>query len=184
MEPPLSDPAESKRFEQTVLMHLDAAFNLARWLTRDDAGAQDAVQDACLRALRFFDKQQGPSVKAWFMSVVRNASLDWLEHHRTSGLHEAYDDEVHGHQAVTSAGLEPPESAAARRSEAHWLRECIASLPRDYREVIVLRELEELSYKEIGAIVDVPVGTVMSRLARGRDLLQQRLTETRRRMRS
>ena len=172
-----------KSFEQTVLVHLDAAYNLARWLVRDETGAEDAVQDACLRAYRFFDTQHGPSVKAWFIAIVRNACLDWLEAHRGAGAHETYDDEIHGFDATLDIGTESPETAVMRASDARWVRECIATLPREYREVLVLRELEELSYKEIGAIVDVPVGTVMSRLARGRDLLQQRLAETRRRMR-
>ena len=172
------------RFEQTVLVHLDAAYNLARWLTRDEAGAEDAVQDACLRAFRFFDTQHGPSVKAWFIAIVRNACLDWLDAHRESAQHEPYDEDTHGRSAELPGASDSPESAAMRASEARWLRECIATLPREYREVIVLRELEELSYREIGAIVDVPAGTVMSRLARGRDLLQQRHKEKRRRMSS
>ena len=169
------------RFERTVLVHLDAAYNLARWITRDAHGADDAVQDACLRAFRFFDVQQGPSVKAWFMAIVRNACLDWLEGERRWAAHEPYDDEVH---AAALSAAESPEAALARTSEARWVRECIATLPREYREVIVLRELEELSYKEIGVIVEVPIGTVMSRLARGRALLAERLTESRRRTQS
>ena len=173
-----------KSFEQTVLVHLDAAYNLARWLVRDEAGAEDAVQDACLRAYRFFDTQHGPSVKAWFIAIVRNACLDWLEAHRGHSSHETYDEEMHGHRAALHSGIESPEAALTRSSDARWVRDCIATLPREYREVLVLRELEELSYKEIGVIVDVPVGTVMSRLARGRDLLQRRLVETRRRMHS
>ena len=157
------------RFESTVLIHLDAAYNLARWITRDDSGAEDAVQDACLRAFRFFDRMQGPSPRAWFMAVVRNACFDWLKEHRRSARDEQFDDEVHG------ANAEAAETAAARSSDARWLRDCIADLPVQYREVIVLRELEQLSYKEISAVVDVPIGTVMSRLSRGRDLLQQTL---------
>ena len=169
------------RFEQTVLVHLDAAYNLARWLTRDDAGAEDAVQEACLRALRFFETQQGPSPKAWFMAVVRNTCLDWIKERRGHVVEEEYDDEVHGGDMETR---EAPDAAAARASEARWLHDCIARLPREYREVLVLRELEELSYKEISAIVEVPLGTVMSRLARGRDLLQQRLLSARQRVNS
>ena len=164
-------------FERTVLAHLDAAYNLARWITRDAAGAEDAVQDACLRAFRFFDAQQGPSAKAWFMAIVRNACLDWLEAHRQGG-EEQYDEDTH---AGAAPAVESPESLLARESEARWVRGHIATLPREYREVIVLRELEELSYKEIGVIVDVPIGTVMSRLARGRALLTERLTQSRRR---
>src|SRR5262245_29006127 len=167
---------QPERFERTVLVHLDAAYNLARWLTHDEAGAQDAVQDACLRAFRFFDGQYGESPKAWFLTIVRNTCLDWLRDKGQRVSEEEYDDELHGEATVS---IEPPEAAVARASEARWLRACIATLPPDYREVLVLRELEELSYKEIGAVIGVPLGTVMSRLARARDLLQQRLLAAR-----
>jgi RNA polymerase sigma factor (sigma-70 family) len=167
------------RFEAVVLVHLDAAYNLARWLTRDAAGADDAVQDACLRAYRFFDSMQGPSPKAWFMAIVRNTCLDWLKDQRQRGVEESYDEVVHTANVVESA-----ESTVTRASDARWVRDGIAALPREYREVLILRELEELSYKEISVIVDVPIGTVMSRLSRGRDLLQQRLLQSRERKRS
>src|SRR5262245_6269902 len=105
----------SGRFERTVLVHLDAAYNFARWLTRDDAGAQDAVQEACLRALRFFESQRGESPKAWFMTIVRNASLDWLKANRSRALEEQYDDDIH---TSADAGDETPHAAAARASDA------------------------------------------------------------------
>jgi RNA polymerase sigma factor (sigma-70 family) len=175
----LHDAGKLSRFEAVVLTHLDAAYNLARWLTRDAAGADDAVQEACLRAFRFFDNMHGPSPKAWFMAIVRNACLDWLKDQRARGADVPYDDDLHADGAVEST-----EITVARDADAHWVRAGIAALPREYREVLVLRELEELSYKEISAIVDVPMGTVMSRLARGRDLLQQRLTQARARRRS
>jgi RNA polymerase sigma factor (sigma-70 family) len=175
----LSDAGKLPRFEAQVLVHMDAAYNLARWLTRDASGADDAVQEACLRAFRFYDSLQGPSPKAWFMAIVRNACLDWLKDQRARGADQSFDDELHAANAGDST-----EHAAARDSDAHWVRESIAALPREFREVLVLRELEELSYKEISAIVGVPIGTVMSRLSRGRDLLQQRLQEARERKRS
>jgi len=177
----LSNAAKLARFEQAVLIHFDAAYNLARWLTQDETGAEDAVQEACLRAFRFFEGQHGPSPKAWFMAVVRNACLDWLKERRRLARDEEYDEDVHGRGAESG---ESPDVAAARASESRWLRDCIARLPREYREVLVLRELEELSYKEISAIVEVPLGTVMSRLARGRDLLQQRLIQSRKKANS
>jgi len=173
----LPDASKLSRFEAVVLTHLDAAYNLARWLTRDAAGADDAVQDACLRAFRFFDSLQGPSAKAWFMAIVRNASLDWLKDQRLRGGEEPYDETLH------AGASESLKAAAVRDSEARWVREGIAALPREYREVLVLRELEELSYKEISAIIDVPIGTVMSRLSRGRDMLQERLATSRERKR-
>jgi len=167
----LHDRADRARFESTVLAHLDAAYNLARWLTRDAAAADDAVQEACLRAYRFFNSQNSPSAKAWFMAVVRNTCLDFLKDRNRYVQHESYDDELHGIATERDA----PEAAAGRNADASYVRSCIATLPPEYREVIVLRELEEMSYKEISAIVDVPIGTVMSRLSRGRDLLQQKM---------
>ena len=173
----MRDPSKRKRFEDAVLAHLDAAYNLARWMLRDDAAAEDVVQDASLRAFRFFDGMTGASPKAWFMTIVRNACRDWIKLNRQRGLEEAYDDDTHGLAVARGihVTLEAPDAVAERRTEARWLRACIMSLPIDFCEVIVLRELEGLSYKEISAIVDVPIGTVMSRLSRGRDLLRQRL---------
>ena len=182
----MRDAATLARFEATVLVHLDAAYNLARWLTHDEFGAEDAVQEACLRAFRFFGSLHGPSPKAWFMAVVRNACLDWLKKQQRRMLEDEYDDATHDALAAPHAAgaIEPPEAAAARASEARWVRNAIAALPREYREVVILRELEGLSYKEISSIVDVPIGTVMSRLARGRDLLQQKLRTSGMRMKS
>lgn len=172
----LNDAQRAARFEEQVLVHLDAAYNLARWVTRDDATARDAVQEGCLHAFRGFDQMLGPNARAWFLAVIRNACLDQLRKQRTRFVEEAYDEDLHGGSTGTDhTGSLSPEDIAVRGSDARWLRACIETLPREYREVIVLRELEELSYKEIGAIVDIPIGTVMSRLARGRDLLQQRM---------
>src|SRR5262249_17928713 len=162
---PVGDAGNMDRFEQAVLRHLDGAYNLARWLTRDEAGAEDAVQEACLRAFRFFEDQHGPSPRAWVMAVVRNACLDWLKEHRQRAVEEAYDDDEHG---AAAGGHEQPEVAAVRAADARWLHACMATLPREYREVLVLRELEDLSYREISTVVGVPMGTVMSRIARGR----------------
>jgi len=165
-------------------VHLDSAYNLARWITRDTATARDAVQDGCLRAFRAFDQMQGPNARSWFLAVIRNACLDLLREQRSRAVEEEYDEDLHGSRvAADGGGAITPEDIAARASDAQWLRNCIDALPRDYREVIVLRELEELSYKEISAIVDIPIGTVMSRLARGRDLLQQRMLFAHRRSR-
>ncbi len=173
----MRDPAKRRRFEDTVLVHLDAAYNLARWMLRDESAAEDVVQDASLRAFRFFDALTGPSPKAWFMAIVRNACRDWIKANQHRGLEDAYEDEAHGLQVACAihVTLETPDAVAERNADARWLRACILSLPTDFCEVIVLRELEELSYKEISAIVDVPIGTVMSRLSRGRQLLRQRL---------
>jgi RNA polymerase sigma factor (sigma-70 family) len=176
----VQNAAQLAQFKSMVVAHLDAAYNLARWLTRDDHGAEDCVQDACVRAFRAFDQLHGPNPKAWFMAIVRNVTLDWLRTNKQRQAEDTYDDETHGNIAATDS----PERTAVQASQVRWVHECIASLPREYREVIVLRELEELSYKEISAIVDIPIGTVMSRLARGRDLLQKRLNTAPQRMQS
>ena len=171
MKSPLHDHANLKRFESTVLVHLDAAYNLARWLLNDVAAAEDAVQEACIRALRFFDDLVGPSPKAWFMTVVRNTCIDNLRSNKHHNAAHEYDEEVDG---VAGAQVhDNPEQIAVRESDARWVRAAIATLPVEFREVIVLRELEEMTYKEISVIVKVPIGTVMSRLSRGRDLLSQ-----------
>ena len=170
------------RFERAVLVHLDAAHNLARWMTGDAHAAQDVVQEAALRALRFLDQQSGDSPRAWFLAIVRNASLDALQDRRRRTRDETpFDEELHPADGPTGLSCAPenPETLAIRAADAHWVRKCIERLPVDYREVVVLRELEQLSYKEISAIVAVPIGTVMSRLARGRDLLAQSMTNAR-----
>ena len=172
----MNEGQRTARFEAQVLVHLDSAFNLARWITRDDAAARDAVQDGCLQAFLAFDQMHGSNARAWFLAVIRNACMDLLRKRRGRFVEDEYVDDVHGGgDAIESTVAATPEDIAVRASDAHWLRTCIEGLPRDYREVIVLRELEELSYKEISAIVEIPIGTVMSRLARGRDLLHQRM---------
>jgi RNA polymerase sigma-70 factor (ECF subfamily) len=172
------------RFEDEVLVNLDAAYGLARWITRDAGVARDAVQDACLHAFRAFEQMHGPNARGWFLAIVRNACLDQLRGQREHAAEVEYDDDLHGTAVdADAAAALTPEDIAERSSDARWLHGCIETLPREYREVIVLRELEELSYKEISAIVDIPIGTVMSRLARGRDLLQQRMLFANRRSR-
>ena len=157
------------------MIHLDAAYNLARWLINDEATAEDAVQEACIRAQRFFHSQSGPNPKAWFMAVVRNACMDELRDRKQQRIDDSYDEQAHGHLhnhvLGSSDEQHSPERLAMQQSDARWVQAAIAKLPIEYREVIILRELEDMSYKEISAIVNVPMGTVMSRLARGRDQL-------------
>jgi len=181
----LNAEQRTARFEEQVLVHLDPAYNLARWITQNEAVARDAVQEACIQSFRGFDQMQGPNARAWFLAIVRNSCLDQLRKLRQRGAEDEYDDELHG-AALASGDSRSmsPEDIAASASDARWLRACIDGLPREYREIIMLRELEEMSYKEIGAIVDVPIGTVMSRLSRARDLLQQRMLAARKRARS
>jgi RNA polymerase sigma-70 factor (ECF subfamily) len=158
-------------FEETILPHLNAAYNLARWLTRNGHDAEDLVQEACLRAFRSFDSFQGQDVqagRAWLLTIVRNTCFTWL---RKKGVQPAveFDEQMH-------SGADPSpdaETVIVNQAALGSLQGCLEGLPPEFREVIVLRELEELSYKEISDIARVPVGTVMSRLARGRKRLQQ-----------
>jgi RNA polymerase sigma-70 factor (ECF subfamily) len=168
----LREQSRLARFEQAVLPHLDAAHNLARWLTRNDHDAEDVVQEAYLRAYQFFEGFHGTDGRAWLLAIVRNTCYTWLERNRARTPAAAFDEEKHG-QADT-----PPETPLQRQEDREMLDRALGQLPAEFREVIVLRELEGLSYKEIAAITGAPLGTVMSRLARGRDRLQEVLTRT------
>ena len=162
---------ERERFEQTLLPHLDAAYNLARWLTRDDHDAEDVVQAAYLRALKFFGGFRGANSRAWLLTIVRNTCYTWIEQKRARGQETAFDEEIHG---VESSAM-GPASRVLREEDEQSVRRAVEDLPAELREVVVLRELEGLSYKEIAAIAGIPMGTVMSRLARARDRLRERL---------
>jgi len=155
-----------QRFERVVLPHLDAAYNLARWITRNDHDAQDVVQEAVLRAYRFFDGLRGEA-RPWLLAIVRNSCLSWLQVNRPADL-SGFDDRVVETLASDEDG---PEEQAMRATDRRMMNEAIAALPCQFREVLVLRELEDLSYREIARIADIPIGTVMSRLARARRLL-------------
>jgi RNA polymerase sigma-70 factor (ECF subfamily) len=162
-----------------VLPHLDAAYNLARWLLRDDHGAQDAVQEACLRAFRFFDHLRGENARPWLLGIVRNTCYTLLRKRQQAGEHVEFDEERDTDLIDPAARREDnPERLLLSRLESARLDQAIEQLPPRFREVIVLRELEDLSYEEIAQAVDVPVGTVMSRLARARALLRARLGKT------
>lgn len=167
----LQDHRQLAQFEQTVLVHLDAAYNLARWLTRDDRDAEDVVQEACLRAFQFFDSFRGGNSRAWLLTIVRHTCYTWLRKNRAHEL-LAYDEELD----MDEYGVNP-EELALQHGDQRLLRQALEELPVEFREVIILRELEELSYKEIASIAGVPLGTVMSRLARARKQLQRCLTE-------
>ena len=158
------------RFEELVLPHLNAAYNLARWLTRDVNDAEDVVQDACVRALKYVGSLNGSGARAWFLTIVRHAFYDWCKRNRPTEI--ARDDGTAIDMAVDPAAVDP-EQAFLRSAESKALADAVAALPLAYREVLILREMEELSYKEIARIADIPIGTVMSRLARARGLLQR-----------
>jgi RNA polymerase sigma factor (sigma-70 family) len=162
-------------FEKAVLPHLDAAYNLARWLTRNDADAEDVVQEAYLRAFRFFGGFHGENGRAWLLGIVRNTSYTWMQRNRSTELNMPLDDEPH---EVKDNDLNP-EELLLQKADAQVLRQAVEELPLEFREVLVLRELEELSYKQIAVVADLPLGTVMSRLARARKRLQQILASHR-----
>ena len=161
------------RFEQAVLPHLAAAYNLARWLTRDEHDAEDVVQDAYVRAWTFFDSFHGGDSRAWLLTIVRHTCYTWLQRHRGHELATTFDDERHSGEREASN----PETLLLQRADQQLLREALDALPVEYREVVVLRELEGLSYKEIAGVADLPLGTVMSRLARARKRLHAWLVD-------
>ena len=162
--------SDDRRFEELVLPHLNAAYNLARWLARDANDADDVVQDACVRALKYVGSLHGSDARAWFLTIVRHAFYDWLGRNRPSEI--VQDDGTALDAAIDHAAVDP-EQSASRNDQTQALVDAVAALPLQYREVLVLRELEELSYKEIARVADIPIGTVMSRLARARALLQR-----------
>jgi len=166
-------PAGEKavRFEQALLPHLDAAFNLARWLTRNSQDAEDVVQEAYLRALTFFDSFHGEDGRAWLLAIVRNTCYTWLRTNRPAHLKEGLDEEHH--QAESNAP--DPEMLQIGSADREMIHKALEELPAEYREILVLREMEGLTYKQIADIIGTPLGTVMSRLARARKRLSSLL---------
>lgn len=164
------------RFEQSLLPHIDAAYNLARWLMRNDEDAKDAVQEAYLRAYRFFDGFRGDNPRAWLLTVVRNTCFS-LRGTQAGIHHEEFDETSAEHDAAGQAnGSTDPAAISQRGEDLAQLNAAIEALPLEFREVLVLRELEGCAYKEIAQIIGAPIGTVMSRLARARALVKGALT--------
>jgi RNA polymerase sigma factor (sigma-70 family) len=156
---------------EKLLAHLDSAYNLARWLMRSDEDAEDIVQEAYLRAFRFHSALRADDGRAWLLTIVRNACYDSLRLNGTTRLFESFNEELH----CTRQETVDAETSLLQKERARTVRLAVEDLPPELREVLVLRELEELSYKEIARIAEIPVGTVMSRLSRGRKRLQLRL---------
>ena len=166
---PLLPGAERERFQAMILPHLDSAFSLARYLSRDPSAAEDIVQNAFLRALRGFAAFRGESPKAWLLAIVRNCFRDWARERQLDSAHGA--SEAAEAAAADCRDFDTPDEILARRQQAELTHAAVEALPEPFREALVLREFEELSYKEIAAVSGVPIGTVMSRLARARQML-------------
>ena len=156
-------------FEEIVVPHLDAAYNLARWLMRNPQDAQDAVQESFLRAFRFFDGYRGGDGRAWLLAVVRNTCRSWQRRQNREAGMVPFDEVMHG---IETGGADP-ERRLANQEQMGALRNCIEKLPVDFREVLVMRELEEMSYQEIANATGLALGTVMSRLSRARKRLEE-----------
>jgi len=158
-----------QNFEEATLPHLGVAYNLARWLTRDDRDAEDVVQEAYLRAFKHFGSFHGGEGRPWLLAIVRNTCYTWMQHNRSPELTIRLDDQLH---EIESKDLNP-EALLLQSADSQMVRQALEELPAEFREVIVLRELEGLSYKKIADVAEIPIGTVMSRLARARKRLQQ-----------
>jgi RNA polymerase sigma-70 factor (ECF subfamily) len=167
-------PDTAASFDQLILPHLDAAHNLARWLIGNDRDAEDVTQEACLRAFKFFSGFRGGDARAWLLTIVRRTTWTWLRSNRRHEEAIEFDEELHGGQDTGPT----PEAALTRAGDVEAVRQAIAALPALFREIIVLRELEGCSYKEIADIAGVPIGTVMSRLTRARRQLQTALAQS------
>src|SRR5260370_5957149 len=163
-----------QNFEEAVLPHLRAAYNLARWLTRDETDAEDVVQEAYLRAFRFFGSFHGVDGRSWLLAIVRNTCYTWMQHNRSPELTISLDDDL---PEIESKDLNP-ESLLLQSADTQIVRQALEDLPVEFREVVVLRELEGLSYKQIADVAEIPIGPGMARLARARRPLQQILKTT------
>ena len=169
----MEEQDKQARFEETIMPHLDAAYNLARWLTRNEHDAEDVAQDAFVRAFKFFDGFRGGNSRSWLLSIVRNTTYTWLQKNRRQELATVSDEEIHEIEDPSSN----PEVLLFKNSDRQELIRAVEQLPVEFREVLILRELEGMSYKEIAEILDVPIGTVQSRIARGKSQLYKALTD-------
>jgi len=159
------------QFDQSILPHMNAAYNLARWLTRNEHDAEDMVQEAYLRAFKFFNTFHGLDGRSWLLSIVRNVCYTWLQQNRAQELTTMFDEETHSVDGDTSN----PATLMLQSDDQQIVRQAVEELPVEFREVVVLRELEGFSYNEIAEVAKIPLGTVMSRLARARERLKQLL---------
>ena len=170
-----SAPSETSTFEHLMLPHLDSAYNLSRWLLRNPHDADDAVQEACLRAFRSFEGFRGADGRAWFLTIVRNVCYSRMREGKRDAQKVAFEEDLHG--SLQDSGEANAQSWLEVKGEL--LRQALERLPAEFREVIVLHDVEGLSYREIAGVAEIPLGTVMSRLARGRGKLQAELAAVR-----
>lgn len=170
----MATPTPDERFRELILPHLDSAFNLACWLTRNRDDAQDVVQEAAMRAFKYFSGFHGGDGRVWLLRIVRNTFYNWCRD-KGAPAGPAFDEELHSLEEVGNSPIGSPEALLIRQDCDRVVQRALAALPLEFREVVVMRELEELSYKEIAAIAGIPIGTVMSRLGRGRKLLAKSL---------
>jgi RNA polymerase sigma-70 factor (ECF subfamily) len=172
-EESVSEEHDVASFEEAILPHLDAAHNLARWLVHNEQDAQDIVQEAYMRAFKAFGRFHGTNGRSWLLTIVRNTAYTWLKEHRVTELATVFDEEIH------TPGCDPPTPATllARMEDAELVKQAIDALPAEFREILVLRHVEGLSYSEIADVAQLPPGTVMSRLARARGRLKQCLAD-------
>ena len=175
----MSTKDRQARFQAVVLPYLDDAMNLACWLCGNRADAEDIVQDAYLRAFKYFDRFQGGNARPWLLAIVRNACFSWMKRNRSRRLQFVADARLEAEAEASRQGnaASSPEADMQSREGAAALNKAVAELPDEFREALILREIQGLSYKEIAAVIDVPIGTVMSRLARARKLLLSNLEE-------
>ena len=169
----LAHDDRKRRFELLALPHLDAAYNLARWLAGNSSDAEDVVQDAYLRAYRYFDSFQGGEFRVWLLSIVRNSFLDWIKENRSSRMLFQAEPAAETNDPLWTEHPRDPEALLLDSIDSQTLQQLMLRLPLEYREVLLLREVEDLSYKEIAAITTTPTGTVMSRLSRARLALRK-----------
>src|SRR5262245_35415764 len=180
----LDEETRVRRFETLFMSHLDAAYDFARWLARDERNAEDVVQEACLRAFKSLDSFRGENGRAWLLAIVRNTYYTWFKRNQIYASSVPLDEESLSAESQEVADLERAcgslDQALHQQDVQRLVNDALKTLPEEFREVIVLRELEDLSYKEIAAIAGIPLGTVMSRLARARRLLLQHLRQVKR----
>jgi RNA polymerase sigma-70 factor (ECF subfamily) len=170
-EPVQAEEAELVSFEEAMLPHLDAAHNLARWLLRNEQDAQDVVQEAYLRAFKSFSGFHGSNGRAWLLTIVRNTSYTLLKKNRAIALTTTFDEEIHASGDPSAS----PATIVEHAENAELIKNAMEELPAEFREILTLRHQENLSYNEIGEILKIPIGTVMSRLARARSKLKEYL---------